>query len=1728
MKSYLTLANTKTGSFRRRPILKFLYLFVVLAFAGLKADAAEIYCNTVYKGIGTTYTANTNSIQISAATLVAGTNFSFISLDPNDPLFVGNNVPGNLTYKNSSGVLVTIKGVVSRANKTGNVGQAAYFYVVDNLGAPTGEAYLLVFPGFESLFPGAGTFSSASNGVSDVLNVVLLESPRVNVTGTLTAVAGCGGQASTPQTVTVDGANLTANINITAPTGYEISFSSGTGYASSLSITPVSGTVPSTTVYVRLTSTALNGATGDVLFKSTGAADRGVNTGIATITGAPVISVSPASASTYPGQTTALTASGAVTYTWTPATALSATTGATVNANPLVTTIYTVAGTSALGCIGSKTVTITVGPALAGGSVSASQSICTGTAPAALTSTAAATGGSATYNYQWQTSSDNSSFTDIPGATSAGYTPSTLTATTYFRRKVTDAVTSAFSNVVTITVNDLPTISVSPASATIFPGGNTGLTASGASTYAWSPSTGLSATTGATVTADPAATTTYTVVGTSAAGCSNNTTVTVTVGAGLAAGSISASQTICANIAPAALSSTTAASGGSSVYTYQWQSSTDNVNFTDISGASATGYTPGSLSVTTYFRRKVSDGVATEFSNTVTINVNDVPAVGVFPSTATIFPGGSKTLTAFGASTYAWSPSTGLSASTGAVVSASPAATTTYTIVGTSSDGCIASVTATITVGPALTPGSISASQAICDGTAPNSLTSTSAVSGGSGVYAYQWQSSTDNVSFTDISGETSGDYAPGTLSVTTYYRRKVTDAMAAIVLYSNTVTITVNAIPAVGVSPASATIFPGGNRTLTAFGASTYTWSPSTGLSATSGAVVSASPATATTYTVVGVSADGCSASATVLINVGPALDGGQISASQAICSGTVPAAFTTTTAISGGSGVYSYQWQRSTDNVSFTDISGATSEDYAPGTLVATTYYRRKATDGVATAYSNSITITVNDIPVVGVFPAAATIFPGGSKSVTAFGASTYSWSPSTGLSATTGAVVIASPAATTVYTVTGTSAQGCSATATLTINVGPDLTGGAISASQAICSGTAPATLNTSVAISGGSGVYAYQWQSSSDNISFTDISGETSETYTSGNLTATTYFRRKVTDGVATEYSNTVTITVNAVPVVSVSPASATIFPGGNTSLTASGASTYVWSPATGLSATTGATVTANPAATTTYTVVGTSAQGCSNNTTVTVTVGPGLAAGSISSSQAICANTAPAGLTGGTAPSGGSGVYTFQWQSSTDNVSFTDISGATAADYAPGTLSATTYYRRKVSDAVGSVNSNTVTITVNQIPVITVTPATASIFPGGNVSLTASGASTYSWSPATGLSATTGATVIASPAANTTYTVTGISAQGCTGSVSVTVTVGAPLAAGTISADQLICSGSSPAALASVAAATGGSGTYVYQWQSSTDNVSFSDISGATSAGYTPGALTTTTYYRRKVSDAVGSAFSNTVAITFSNVSTPVITAAGATTFCEGGSVVLTSSAAASYTWYLNGETIVGAVTQSYRASTSGRYTVITGNANSCKSIESAATTVVVNAPPTAPSAITGDSVVVGGYAYTYTALGSPTATSYIWTLPSGWSGTSTTNTINATSASSGGVISVVAVSNGCASAATNYPVRVKFDKVTIPDVITPNGDGFNDKLKILKPSTMKVSLAIFNRWGQQVYKSADYKNDWDGTGTGGFVGNLLPNGTYFYLVELTGAGITKKEVMKGSITLKRN
>ena len=533
----------------------------------------------------------------------------------------------------------------------------------------------------------------------------------------------------------------------------------------------------------------------------------------------------------------------------------------------------------------------------------------------------------------------------------------------------------------------------------------------------------------------------------------------------------------------------------------------------------------------------------------------------------------------------------------------------------------------------------------------------------------------------------------------------------------SVTKVVVVNANPTIGTSvpiPPCA----GSAITLTASGGTTYTWSPGTGLSATTGATVVATLGSTTTYSVTGATG-GCSTTAVITVSVVsvPAISAG---AGVAICTGT-----SATLTASGGT---TYTWS---PGAGLSVTTGATVTATPTGT---TTYTITGTTTGCSgTAIT---TVTVNGLPVISA-GAGVAICTGSSTTLTAIGGTIYTWSPGTGLSATTGATVTANPTGTTTYTITGTTA-GCSGTATTTVTVNglPVISAGA---DITICSGS-----STTLTATGGTN---YTWSPG------TGLSATTGATVTASPGVTTTYTVTGTTAGC----SNTATKTVMIGSSLSISAgAGVAICTGSSTTLTATGGTTYTWSPGTGLSATTGATVTANPIGTITYTITGTTG-GCSGAATTTVTVN-GLPVISAGAGVAICAGSSSLlTATGGT---------TYSWSPSTG------LSANTGATVTASPTVTTTY--TVTGTTAGCSGAATKTVTVNAVSGISAGPG-VTICSGSATTLTAIGGTTYTWSPSTGLSATTGASVTASPTATITYTVTETSG-GCSGAATKTVTV----------------------------------------------------------------------------------------------------------------------------------------------------------------------------------------------------------------------------------------------------------------------------------------------------------------------------------------------------------------
>ncbi|WP_291276152.1 hypothetical protein, partial [Flavobacterium sp.] len=208
------------------------------------------------------------------------------------------------------------------------------------------------------------------------------------------------------------------------------------------------------------------------------------------------------------------------------------------------------------------------------------------------------------------------------------------------------------------------------------------------------------------------------------------------------------------------------------------------------------------------------------------------------------------------------------------------------------------------------------------------------------------------------------------------------------------------------------------------------------------------------------------------------------------------------------------------------------------------------------------------------------------------------------------------------------------------------------------------------------------------------------------------------------------------------------------------------------------------------------------------------------------------------------------------------------------------------------------------------------------------------------------------------------------------------------------------------------------------------------IAGATAASYTATAAGS---YTVTVTNSGGcSATSAATTVTVNSLPTAAITTSAPTTFCSGGSVVLTASAGSSYKW-MNGSTaITGATSQTYTATTAGSYTVEVSNAAGCKAT-STATTVTVNTAPNAPTVTSAVSYCQHATAAALTANGTGlkwyadnTTTTALSTAPT--PATTTAGTTN---------YYVSQTSNGCESARAQITVTVNILPTVVITASTP-------------------------------------------------------------------------------------
>ena len=1228
----------------------------------------------------------------------------------------------------------------------------------------------------------------------------------------------------------------------------------------------------------------------------------------------------------------------------------------------------------------SNTIRVNIYSDIDGGEIEGEQIMCEGGNPDWILGVTKASG-NGSFTYQWQMSTNGVNFTNIPGATELGFDPDVLTRSTWYRRLAfregTDGsgCNTGSSNVVKITVNPDPYLVAQPSDNLACAGALIDLYVevaggSGQFAYQWLVSDDEEfgyfeipgATSGAYRFMVEAPGVKYYKVRISNDGnhCeeiySNPAMVEV-----LPEPVISGQPQDADVCLGSALVLGMDIEGGSDDYYFQWmRSSTGNLtSFVDIPGADKSYYNPATNELGTFYYRAVlidnGDGCNEVFSRVAKVTVNANPVITAQPKDLELCFGSEAQIEVAvrygsGSYTYQWfvsSESEGdFSAIEGATAKSlnlntgEPGTRYYYVRVTDNGNGCaeVDSRKAMITVfsDPEITVQPQNGD--ICLGYSAHLEVT---AEGGSGVYTYQWQRSTEpGGPFTNITGATNRIYTaqpsnPGLR----YYRVVVKDGLnncneiiseaAKVGVYSN---------PSIVAQPVSKAV---------------------------------------------------CASSAAIL-NV----------------------------AVSGGSGNYTYQWMVSdTEAGNYSPVTGATNSSFeAPTQVQGTKYYKVVVSDQISDC--NSVTsapasVTVSGQVVLNKQPNDAVICFGGSALLEVeiaenAGAYQYSWEssdntggPFTAIAGATGKTLAVQGNFTgeKYYRVTITGSIGeCSTissrAAKVSVLTAPVITGK--SADTEVCLGS---TVQLSVTVDADRDDYTIRWSvsnSANGNYEFIQNSGTNPYSFTANSL-GIKYYRALVTWkelDCGSESSEPLKVTVYPGLAVSTQITNLDLCPGSEGKIEAivaggSGYYTYQWlgaetqaGPFAQIAGETKSSITikADNLKYRFYKVfVSNAVQGCSDATSqvvsVTITETNG---GTISGDQTLCSGSVPAPLRSVTAASP-SGKVRYQWQSSTDGISFANIAGATSENYSPVALTASTWFRRIAS----RLDNNT-------------------CYDESNV---------------------------------------------------VKIEINSGIEGGAISGTQVICTGETPSLLANVSAASG-VGSFVYQWQSSTDGVVFTYIQGATGLDYQPAAVTSDTWFKRLVSregTASGSCnagSSNVVKVDVNE--TEAGTVSGVQTICLGEipsafTSVIDGKAAGvlSYQWLVSTDnikfdTIPGATSKDYRPgilltdSWFKRITVSTLNGEVCSSGTSA---VKITVLPALIVSAGNDQAVCPGSPIELNETGNE-ATSWLWTGPAGFSSTQRNPKIQAATSANDGLYIVTGSRNGCSSADT---VRIT---VSQPPVVT--------------------------------------------------------------------------------------
>jgi gliding motility-associated-like protein len=937
---------------------------------------------------------------------------------------------------------------------------------------------------------------------------------------------------------------------------------------------------------------------------------------------------------------------------------------------------------------------------------------------------------------------------------------------------------------------------------------------------------------------------------------------------------------------------------------------------------------------------------------------------------------------------------------TSASVSVQPLTTTTYTVTGTGATGCTATATATAFVLPP--PAVTVTDDTICSGQV--------AVLTASGASTYLWSngatsamisvSPTSNASFSVIG--TSGGCAD-----------------------TATATVTVSAPPVVSVN--STSVCSGQSVTLTATGAVVYTWS-----NGATGSTLTVSPTQTTSYSVTA-TASGCTSTsiATVTVIASPTLTVSQ----PVVCAGQ--------SATLSASGASSYSWN-----------TGATGASVTV-TPSATTVYTVTGTSGgcSSTAYP---TVTVNPLPVLQVN--SPVICPGSTAVISVSGATSYQWS-----NGFTGNTITVTPAVTSGYTVTGTTA-GCSTYAVATVTVSNVLSVDA-GDRDTVCYGSS-IQLSASPALPG----CTYSWSPSS-GLSSVSVSNPIAAPL------ATTVYVVTVVDANGCSGTDWIIVEVDSGFSVSATAVNerCTGNSDGQISLTqALGVPpfSYAWS-----NGATSASVSGLAAGS--YSVTVTDLAGCTATASATISSPAVLSASPGTLTDVTCNGSCDGSVT--ISAVGGTGTYSYSWPS------FPAQSGSSISGICEGV------YQCVVSDANGCTASLSFTIAAPPPflldSIVSTTPCN-----GGSTNLQViagniAGAQ-FIWTPATGLSDSSVSNPVASPSAATTYTVTVVDTNGCQ-SAPVTVNVpgvsSAPIVT-TVTGDSVICAGES--VTLSATALAGNGGPYTFSW---TPSLGLSDPTVPDPVS-TPDSTVT---YTVTVSD--GCTAPQSVSFTVSVLSMPVPAFSvgnysGCIPLCVSFSTA--ANAGISYSWdFGDGSASTNGPQPSHCYASPGTYDVglTVSNPQGCSSDTSLPGLITVSSPPIADFSVSSNEVTDVSPSIDFTDRSSGNPIQWQWDFGDG-SFSADRNPSHVFFSDTAGVYEVqliVANSSGCTdtfSLSVEVSAEMSF---YAPNCFTPNGDGANEVFAGYGRGIKEYHLMIFDRWGDLIWQTHDIREGWNGIANDG-------------------------------------